>query len=626
MRTALLVSIIALVLPASALAAPTSTQITSPSAPSFVTVDANHPSTLHIAGTTSGGSGDVDIRCYSGSKSTMVDDLIPVTNGAFSLDLAVTEALLNTVGTNPTPYCVLRAVPAGTTPAAPPGQASTWQGPEVGFGKSEYLRVGPGNDPTPADTAYDYFRASAQAAAYNDYDSAGTCGLCDTYLFKPGTFDQSNPIWFANAAIYERIQDVIPYKRSAAQIDGVDAYSGGSAHMASLETSANFPAVSYSEHVDPATGDLTIDEVDPYAICAPQPGVYPPTLASCSSFQKVAQLDRHITQFNHGAQVAIVDNWSSLDGQAHKLNVFYDETIASANYTKAGHEALWNLTWTPDGFKSYKAGDQWPAPDFGANTILVKSDGATGPAGDGMNPIGAVTYASPPDTLWMRQPVDSTHSVGRWQAEYEPLIPASGHTTITQVYSSGFKLADVQGLAHDAEQRAHAPAIAITSPDDGGATQDATAHVTGTASAPDGSPNVTVNGVAAPVAADGTWGADVPLADGANKLSATVTNSIGVTATASRTVTRNPAAPATPPATQPTPVPAKSPSCRVPKLAGRTLRAAKVRLRKAHCRLGKVTRKASARRRPGRVLATKPHAGRVRPAGTRIRVVVSKSV
>jgi beta-lactam-binding protein with PASTA domain len=60
----------------------------------------------------------------------------------------------------------------------------------------------------------------------------------------------------------------------------------------------------------------------------------------------------------------------------------------------------------------------------------------------------------------------------------------------------------------------------------------------------------------------------------------------------------------------------------VPKLAGLTIKQAKRKLAKAHCRLGKVTRKRSAKRR-GRVIAQKPKRGTLRN-GAGVNVVVSR--
>ena len=64
------------------------------------------------------------------------------------------------------------------------------------------------------------------------------------------------------------------------------------------------------------------------------------------------------------------------------------------------------------------------------------------------------------------------------------------------------------------------------------------------------------------------------------------------------------------------------PVCVVPKLKGKTIKQARKKLQKAHCKLGKVVRRGHGR--PGRVRSTKPKAGAKRPAGTRIRVVVNR--
>ena len=62
--------------------------------------------------------------------------------------------------------------------------------------------------------------------------------------------------------------------------------------------------------------------------------------------------------------------------------------------------------------------------------------------------------------------------------------------------------------------------------------------------------------------------------------------------------------------------------CRVPKLKGKTVRQARRALKKRNCRLGKVTRRGGGRR--GRIRASRPKAGSVRAAGTRVRVIVSR--
>ena len=63
-----------------------------------------------------------------------------------------------------------------------------------------------------------------------------------------------------------------------------------------------------------------------------------------------------------------------------------------------------------------------------------------------------------------------------------------------------------------------------------------------------------------------------------------------------------------------------TPLCRVPKLKGKKLKAAKRRLRGADCKIGKVTRRRSATSRTGRIVRQRPRAGSIRPAGAAVRV------
>ena len=63
--------------------------------------------------------------------------------------------------------------------------------------------------------------------------------------------------------------------------------------------------------------------------------------------------------------------------------------------------------------------------------------------------------------------------------------------------------------------------------------------------------------------------------------------------------------------------------CVVPRLKGKTVKAARKALRKANCKLGKVTRRG--RGRPGRVRAFSPKAGSVRRAGATVRVRVNRA-
>jgi hypothetical protein len=64
--------------------------------------------------------------------------------------------------------------------------------------------------------------------------------------------------------------------------------------------------------------------------------------------------------------------------------------------------------------------------------------------------------------------------------------------------------------------------------------------------------------------------------------------------------------------------------CVVPKLVRLTLRKAKARIKKAHCRVGKVTRKRSAKSKRGKVLAQKPKPGKRLAPAARVNLTVGR--
>jgi uncharacterized repeat protein (TIGR01451 family) len=69
---------------------------------------------------------------------------------------------------------------------------------------------------------------------------------------------------------------------------------------------------------------------------------------------------------------------------------------------------------------------------------------------------------------------------------------------------------------------------------------------------------------------------------------------------------------------------AKKPKCKVPKGVGLTLAKAKSRIRRAHCGVGKISKKFSSRKKKGRVLSQKPRPGKTLPAGSKVNLTVGK--
>jgi beta-lactam-binding protein with PASTA domain len=70
--------------------------------------------------------------------------------------------------------------------------------------------------------------------------------------------------------------------------------------------------------------------------------------------------------------------------------------------------------------------------------------------------------------------------------------------------------------------------------------------------------------------------------------------------------------------------PKKKKKCVVPKLVGKKLPLAKTALKKAQCAVGAITRKNSNTVTKNKVISSKPKAGTVHPAGTKVKLTVSK--
>jgi beta-lactam-binding protein with PASTA domain len=69
---------------------------------------------------------------------------------------------------------------------------------------------------------------------------------------------------------------------------------------------------------------------------------------------------------------------------------------------------------------------------------------------------------------------------------------------------------------------------------------------------------------------------------------------------------------------------AKVPKCVVPKVVGLKLAKAKARIKKAHCRVGKVTKRFSTRKKKGRVLSQRPKPRKTLKSGAKVNLVVGK--
>jgi hypothetical protein len=308
---AVVLAVLAIAAPAQA--AVTSSTITSPADPHFVLVDFDQPRpTIAIAGTATG-SGDVDIVCQLGDETHVLAFGVPVAaSGTFELaDVPLNAVPGAQIPNLPAVPCRLRAVPAGTTPA----DTAPFSGPRLGVTKVARARLNNGNvfDTNVQVSGLDF---TARTVTF------GQSGFYGTYLQVPGSSAVSNHgFWQAGAP-----EDKPDTGHFGVEVDGEAAYppTRAAQGIAGGDFSQNpgLPEVDARvEGFSPETGDLRFHEVDPLVKCGPLP-VYPPTAAGCTEFDRVPVVLERTTEFSDDTQIVrVVDRWSSLDGQPHRLDL-----------------------------------------------------------------------------------------------------------------------------------------------------------------------------------------------------------------------------------------------------------------------------------------------------------------
>ena len=265
------------------------------------------------AETTDGNASDsVDINCYSGTSWGILAQSVPVqSDGSFSF--TSTTGLAGLWGET----CVLRAVNAGDTTDYAPGTSSPFTGPTLAIDHVENRPVSGG--PNSGDLESYYLYASQLQGGF-DYDSLGDCSISDSYIYDPVTF-ASTTLDFCNAWFWwENGGGGTPFAtptRSELQVDGADAYVAGNVGAIGPfgSTDSGFPSLAYSYSIDPATGNLTLDETDEVVRCSPG-GVFPPTSTSCASLAPTGvQVKMHIVQSHDGRVATVTQYFSSTDGR-----------------------------------------------------------------------------------------------------------------------------------------------------------------------------------------------------------------------------------------------------------------------------------------------------------------------
>ncbi len=325
------------------------------------------------------------------------------------------------------------------------------------------------------------------------------------------------------------------------------------------------------------------------------------------------KLERAVTSSEGGKVVTMTDTWSSTDQKAHTLDLLYDDYVGlKTSNAQRGYEFPGQST-----FSAHGQGDTVPGPSAAPGSILVHTNLAAAD-GDPSESFGAITFSAPPSGL-------AFASTNEFEEHQVLQVPAAGTASLNHVYSSGFSIADVTGMALAAQDQYQTPVLAITSPANGTTTTVPTVALAGTATGGSGFKSISIGDQTVPVASSGAWSANVPLNPGSNLITALATDGAGATVQAQVTVVYQPP-PSPSPSSSPPPPPPPPPTivCKVPRTKGMKLAMAERALRRAHCRVGKITHVTSERIARGRVMSTTPRAGRRLAAGAKIGLFVSK--
>ena len=445
-------------------AAVTHSQITAPSDPTYLTYNADVPNNVTVSGTSDGSSASsdkVDLLCYFGASSheTILTGIAVDAGGNFSTAVPASSFVsVNPFFPVPQRTCVLRAVPSGTTPSAPPGGSSSFAGPRVAPGRHRTGKLLSGPNTGLVDN---FFIFRAQLAGQLGYNSLGSCGLRISYVYDPANFgpsnNASNPLFFCNDFLWWQNGSTtatstdLQATRSELRIDGTDAYLPANAERiySGAASNAGYPALSFSDSVDPMTGSLTITESERAVTCQPQPATYPPTSASCSSFTTAPVVFRRtLVQSANGRTVSLIDHWSSTDHSAHAIDLQLENEVFDDN-----GDAAFEFPWVSSAYHTPAKGDAVPAAPRGPGSIYVKESLAAAD-GDQSHPQGAITFSDPPNGGLFT----AANHLGGFGSEsdtlvldYQRTVPATGSLPMGFIYSDAFTTADVTAAAHAAE-------------------------------------------------------------------------------------------------------------------------------------------------------------------------------
>jgi len=531
-----------------------------------------------VTGASPGDKGD--LRCYtvSDTRSFRIASGIDVSSGSF----AASGSLQPIAGF----ACRLALVPAGTAPTG--NAAAAFAGPAISV-SDQFSHSSSGN-------LDGYFVLSGTLPWSFAFQSVGECPINSSFATNPSTLG-SFSLFVGNSCLTQSSgSGAAANTRSGLVIDGLNAYTPGA--IKNLTSIAGFEPLAYTATYNANHDTVTIAETDSAMICDP-PATFPPTPTTCPGLHDSGIQIQQTTTLLPGGQVArVTQRLTSVDGKSHAIDALFSQSVAG----QASDETPGFQFPTQSSFATHGAPYSFATfPPGPGSIIAISNNNGFLPATS--NPIGAITYSRPPISA------DFVSGTGAQTAtflmHYVDTVPPGGSVVYDISYEQAASSGSLAQLEQIERDRFGIPSITIGSPRNNSVTTSSVVRVQGQTLDSVGVTSLTVGGQGVVVGPGGIFGTHIRLKLGKNVIAATATNVAGNSSSIAVAVTY------------------VLPRCKVPKLTGKTLKAARAALKRAHCNVGKLLRASSRKIGKGRIVATKPRARTTHRYGYKVRLTVS---
>lgn len=503
-------------------AAITTTAVTTPSSEQFrsvTRVNSSAAPNVTISGTSDASApGDqVDLQCYyvngTGSHTILVGNAVDTDDvtGAWTY----TDDLQSLDGQ----VCVVRAVPASTTPAdlAPFHGVRFWT--TLFATKTVTAGINTGK-------LGDWHVYNPQRDAYNDWYSLSSCGLCDSHLNSIGTGDPyigSGYLWYYNDAPRSDAGFPLGATNFGMIVDGdtaFDAYRANALNVNGVPNAGRelpgYPTATISHTIKSSTRDVTSVEVQPLVMCNADRHTQTPGVACTSLVSTGVTLTRTYTFSKHGTRVVIADAYRSTDGDSHAVQMQFIDTDHGFDIAT---DPVYLMKWISASLQMFADGSAVATPPSSPWGFLVQHSDVVASVD---RPVGTTVSDHVPTTMQFKP--------GRHDALvhlHQFTVPKTGAFKIRQAYGIGD---DAGTIASDQDHFVDLfslPRISRVRPKDKAKIAASRVRVTGRATDAGTLVRVVVNGRRAKLRSNGKFRITLPLKMGINRIRIRAIDGVG---------------------------------------------------------------------------------------------------